>query len=112
MRRRAAPAAQPCAERACGPERGAGSFFLERKRFLYVCCGTVRLSESKLLYRTRSEENEMTPSWECQSSLWDGEDDAMNSFDIFAEDQGPAAAGQSDDDAEWEALGWITECRT
>jgi hypothetical protein len=52
----------------------------------------------------------MTPSWESQSSLWDGEDDAMNSFDIFAEDQAPAA--DSDDDAEWEALGWITECRT
>jgi|GEM_PF-2263890 len=52
----------------------------------------------------------MTPSWECQSSLWDGEDDAPHGFDIFAEDHAPAPEG--DDDAAWEALGWITECRT
>ncbi len=67
----------------------------------------------------------MTPSWECQSSLFDSDEfdsdefdsDEFDSdgaaddrFDIFAE--GEAAAGASDDDLEWEALGWITECRT
>lgn len=52
----------------------------------------------------------MTPSWECQSSLFDSDEAADDRFDIFAEDEG--AAGAIDDDMEWEALGWITECRT
>jgi len=34
MHRDGARATEPCAEKACGPERAAGSFLLEDQRYL------------------------------------------------------------------------------